>query len=58
MSEQLSLLDERDTSGAPSSIWSQLPAEVQGELTERLAELLIRVVRPCRSQEEPRDDVL
>jgi hypothetical protein len=59
MPEQLLLLDDQDTSRSSGSlIWSQLPIEVRAELTAKLAELLLRIVRPSVAEEELADDTL
>ncbi len=57
MPKQLSLLDDEDTSRTTcATTWSQLPEEVRATLSQRLAELLVRVVRPKATDEEPCDD--
>jgi hypothetical protein len=57
MPKQLSLLDDEDTSCATRAVtWSQLPEEVRATLSQRLAELLVRIVRPTAIDEEPSDD--
>lgn len=59
MPKQLSLLDDEDRSRAPCvTTWSRLPEEVRTVLSQRLAELLVRVVRPTTINEEPSDDAL
>jgi hypothetical protein len=58
MPKQLSLLDDEDTSRTRGvATWSQLPEEVRAALSQKLAELLVRVVRPTTSKEVP-DDTL
>ena len=57
MAKQLSLLDDPDASpSAGSTTWSGLPEEVRVDLTEKLAELLVRIVQCAAAEEEQRDD--
>lgn len=57
MAKQLSLLDDADASlSAGSTTWSGLPEEVRVDLTEKLAELLVRIVRRSALEEERLDD--
>lgn len=59
MPKQLSLLDDEERSRAPRvTTWSRLPEEVRAALSQKLAELLVRVVRPTTINEEPSDDAL
>jgi hypothetical protein len=56
MPVQLSLLDDEDAPRNSAPIWSALPDNVRAELSERIAALLLRVVRPQLTDEELNHD--
>ena len=59
MPVQLSLLEDEAVAQSSSSlIWSHLPAQVRAEISARFAELLLRIVRPARVDEETAHDAL
>jgi hypothetical protein len=57
MPVQLSLLDDEDTPRKSRPVWSALPDNVRAELSERVATLLLRVVRPLPTDGEIAHDV-
>ncbi len=57
MPVQLSLLDDEDAPCKSTPLWSALPDNVRAELSERIAALLLRVLRPLPNDGEiPHDD--
>ena len=56
MPVQLSLLDDEDAPQTSAPIWSTLPDHVRAELSERIAALLLHVLRPLPTDEELNHD--
>jgi len=57
MPVQLSLLDDEDTPRKSTPVWSALPDNVRADLSERVATLLLRVLRPLPTDGETVHDV-
>jgi hypothetical protein len=56
MPVQLSLLDDEDAPRKSTPVWSALPDKVRAELSERVAALLLRILRPLPTDGEIDDD--